>query len=89
MHRVKVETRHERRRNHTGCLHDSTERTREETRESEERVFHYRREERREGRKMRLKGSVSDNFGGENSCDPDPAMKGQQIGSDWSRKVKQ
>lgn len=51
------------RRNHTGCLHDSTERTREETRESEERVFHYRREERREGRKMRLKGSVQNILG--------------------------
>ncbi len=30
---------------------------REETRESEEHVLHYRREERREGWKMRLKGS--------------------------------
>lgn len=46
--KIKVETRHEReacrgvRRNHTGCLHDSTERTREETRESEEQVLHYR-----------------------------------------------
>lgn len=66
------------RRNHTGCLHDSTERTREETRESKERVLHYRREERKEGRKTRLKGSGQKHFGGEIQCDPDPAIKGQQ-----------
>lgn len=48
-------------------------------------------QKRRKQRRMKneVKRFSTEHFGGENWCDPDPAIKGQQICLDWSRTVKQ